>query len=149
MSYQITQSFLPDPGFGYAQAPSSDGGVLGQLKTLARKYCPEELSDARREVLPDDELHLEELEAGFQALLSGASPFPDLPYLEERPTAGDSVAKHPEATPFKTPSGSVEDGFGIGIPETQKLQDLNYEEVDTLNSEEIKKDFPVLNQKVN
>lgn len=39
--------------------------------------------------------------------------------------------------------------FGIGIPESQKLRNLNYEEVDTLNSEEIKKDFPVLNQKVN
>ena len=39
--------------------------------------------------------------------------------------------------------------FGIGIPESQKLSSLNYEEVDTLNSEEIKKDFPVLNQKVN
>ena len=42
-----------------------------------------------------------------------------------------------------------DDGFGIGIPETQKLRELNYEEVDTLNSEEIKKDFPVLHQKVN
>ncbi len=39
--------------------------------------------------------------------------------------------------------------FGIGIPESLKLSSLNYEEVDTLNSEEIKKDFPVLNQKVN
>ena len=41
--------------------------------------------------------------------------------------------------------------FGIGIPETQKLRDLDlhYEEADTLNSEQIKKDFPVLNQKVN
>ena len=39
--------------------------------------------------------------------------------------------------------------FGIGIPETQKLRDLHYEEADTLNSEQIKKDFPVLNQKVN
>jgi len=48
--------------------------------------------------------------------------------------------------------GSViphDNGFGIGIPETQKLRDLHYEEVDTLNSEEIKKDFPVLHQKVN
>ena len=33
--------------------------------------------------------------------------------------------------------------FGIGIPETQKLRDLHYEEADTLNSEQIKKDFPV------
>ena len=42
-----------------------------------------------------------------------------------------------------------EDGFGIGIPESQKLRELNYEETDTISPERIKKDFPVLNQKVN
>ncbi len=42
-----------------------------------------------------------------------------------------------------------DEGFGIGIPETQKLKDLNYEETDTLSTEEIKKDFPILQQKVN
>ena len=46
-------------------------------------------------------------------------------------------------------SGVNAEPFGIGIPESQKLRNLNYEEVDTLNTEEIKKDFPVLNQKVN
>ncbi len=35
------------------------------------------------------------------------------------------------------------------MPETQKLRDLHYEEADTLNSEQIKNDFPVLQQKVN
>lgn len=40
-------------------------------------------------------------------------------------------------------------GFGIGIPETQKLRELNYDEADTLSTDEIKKDFPVLQQKVN
>ena len=39
--------------------------------------------------------------------------------------------------------------FGIGIPETQKLENLHYEEADTLNSDQIKRDFPVLQQKVN
>lgn len=42
-----------------------------------------------------------------------------------------------------------DEGFGIGIPETQKLQELNYEEADTLSTDEIKKDFPVLQQQVN
>lgn len=41
------------------------------------------------------------------------------------------------------------DGFGIGIPETQLVKNLHYDEVDTLNSEEIRKQFPILNQKVN
>ena len=43
----------------------------------------------------------------------------------------------------------TEEPFGIGIPETQKLQSLNYTEADTLSSEQIKKDFPILQQKVN
>ena len=42
-----------------------------------------------------------------------------------------------------------DEGFGIGIPETQKLQELNYDEADTLSTDEIKKDFPILQQKVN
>ncbi|MDD6002815.1 MAG: cysteine desulfurase [Bacteroidales bacterium] len=42
-----------------------------------------------------------------------------------------------------------DEGFGIGIPETQLVKNLHYDEVDTLNSEEIRKQFPILNQKVN
>ncbi|MBQ3619569.1 MAG: cysteine desulfurase [Bacteroidales bacterium] len=42
-----------------------------------------------------------------------------------------------------------DDGFGIGIPETQLIKNLHYDEVDTLNSEEIRKQFPIFNQKVN
>ena len=42
-----------------------------------------------------------------------------------------------------------DDGFGIGIPETQLVKNLHYEEVDTLNSNEIRKQFPILQQKVN
>ncbi len=42
-----------------------------------------------------------------------------------------------------------DEGFGIGIPETQLIKNLHYDEVDTLNSQEIRKQFPILNQKVN
>ena len=55
----------------------------------------------------------------------------------------------PEDEPLNLSAIQTDEPFGIGIPETQKLQDLHYAEVDTLNSEQIKKDFPVLNQKVN
>ena len=47
---------------------------------------------------------------------------------------------------LKLPS---DEGFGIGIPESQKLQELNYEEADNLSTDEIMKDFPVLQQQVN
>ncbi|MBQ8712458.1 MAG: cysteine desulfurase, partial [Prevotella sp.] len=146
----ISETFVPDPGIGFAytQPPQSDG-ALQRLKELAQQYCPEELQAERMTVLPDEELHLEELEAGFKALLAGASPFPDLPYIGDGLIPYDAAATQPETEAPHTPSGSIEDGFGIGIPETQKLQDLHYEETDTLNSEQIKKDFPVLQQKVN
>ena len=105
------------------------------LKEIAQRYCPEELQAERKAILPDEQLNLSELEAGFRQLLAGGSGYGELPYL------GDTDAQ--------TKAIPQEDGFGIGIPETQKLRDLHYEEADTLNSEQIKKDFPVLNQKVN
>ena len=155
----ISESFISDPGLGHLQAPPPDGGVLEQLKAVAQKYCPEDWQATRQAVVPDklllsvlpqdDELHLEDLEAGFKALLSGASPFPDLPYIGDGAPRHDAAAPHPESESPRTPSDSIEDGFGIGIPESQKLKDLHYDEVDTLNSGQIKKDFPVLNQKVN
>ncbi|MBQ8990049.1 MAG: hypothetical protein IJ067_10200, partial [Prevotella sp.] len=143
----IQESFIPDPGFGFAytQAPQDDG-ALQRLKEIAQQYCPDELRAERQAVLPDEELHLEELEAGFKALLAGGNPFSDLPYIGDAVQYG-AVSQHPSEQPSDiTPA---DNGFGIGIPETQKLQNLHYEEVDTLNSDQIKKDFPVLNQKVN
>ena len=83
-------------------------------------------------------MHLEELEAGFKQLLAGGSGYGDLPYFGDADDTRGSVKAVPQ-----------DNGFGIGIPETQKLRDLHYEEIDTLNSEQIKRDFPVLHQKVN
>ena len=105
------------------------------LRQVAQKYCPEELQEVRQSVLPDEVLNLEELATGFKALLAGGSGYGELPYIGDEDASTSSLPK--------------DDGFGIGIPETQKLRDLHYEEADTLNSEQIKRDFPVLQQKVN
>ena len=95
------------------------------LRQVAQKYCPEELQSERRTVIPDESLDLSLLASLY-----------------------DTSGSHPTE---KSPQHTLphDNGFGIGIPETEKLRSLHYEEVDTLNSEEIKKDFPVLNQKVN
>ena len=108
---------------------------LELLRQAAQKYCPEELQEVRQSVLPDEVLNLEELATGFKALLAGGSGYGELPYIGDEDASTSSLPK--------------DDGFGIGIPETQKLRDLHYEEADTLNSEQIKRDFPVLQQKVN
>lgn len=108
---------------------------LELLRLAAQKYCPEELQEVRQSVLPDEALNLEELATGFKALLAGGSGYGELPYIGDEDASTSSLPK--------------DDGFGIGIPETQKLRDLHYEEADTLNSEQIKRDFPVLQQKVN
>ena len=105
------------------------------LRQAAQKYCPEELQEVRQSVLPDEALNLEELATGFKALLAGGSGYGELPYIGDEDANTSSLPK--------------DDGFGIGIPETQKLRDLHYEEADILNSEQIKRDFPVLQQKVN
>ena len=103
--------------------PAQDGGSLAMLKEIAQRYCPEELQAERKAILPDEQLNLSELEAGFRQLLAGGSGYGELPYL------GDTDAQ--------TKTIPHEDGFGIGIPETQKLRNLHYEEADTLNSEQI------------
>ena len=116
---------IEDPGFAL-------------LREVAHKYCPEEAMEARQSVFPDEALNLTELETGFKQLLGGESGYADLPYFGDADDTRGPVKVTPK-----------DNGFGIGIPETQKLQSLHYEEVDTLNSEEIKKDFPVLHQQVN
>ena len=40
-------------------------------------------------------------------------------------------------------------GFGIGIPETEALRHVSYEENDILDTETVRRDFPVLSRKVN
>lgn len=40
-------------------------------------------------------------------------------------------------------------GFGIDIPERETIKNLNYEEADTVNSTEVRRQFPALHQKVN
>ena len=111
---------IQDPGFDL-------------LRQVAQKYCPEELQSERKAVIPDEALNLSSLAVLYDATLSRPT---ELPAPQGEGSGLGSVIPH-------------DDGFGIGIPETQKLRDLHYEEVDTLNSEEIKKDFPVLHQKVN
>lgn len=43
----------------------------------------------------------------------------------------------------------TDNGFGIGIPETELVGNLHYEEADTIDQTEIRKQFPILDQKVN
>ncbi len=105
-------------------------GDIGRLRQIASKYCPEEIKQEVRPLIPDgtDELNLDELEQGFRRLLEGGDGSPSLPLGE---------------------SWTADGGFGIGIPEIQSLQQLRYEDNDVLNPDEIRKDFPILAQKVN
>ena len=114
----------------------SDDGTLQRMRQIAQEFCPEDLQDARQDIIPDEELHIERLQEEFRQLLEGGLPF-----------SGKTNA--PEYNSSKNDNIVKEDGFGIGIPETEKLRHLKYEETDTLNIESVKKDFPVLNQKVN
>ena len=114
----------------------SDDGTLQRMRQIAQEFCPEDLQDARQDIIPGEELHIERLQEEFRQLLEGGLPFSGKTNAPEyKSSEHDNIVK--------------EDGFGIGIPETEKLRHLKYEETDTLNIESVKKDFPVLNQKEN
>ena len=114
---------IQDPGFDL-------------LRQVAQKYCPEELQQVRQEVIPDEALNLSSLTTLLQTFAGT-----DLP-----PTSsGESLT-----TPLPHWEGQG-GGSALGVQPfgERELSSLHYEEADTLNSEEIKKDFPVLHQKVN
>ena len=101
------------------------------LRQVAQKYCPEELQSERKAVIPDEALNLSAIADLYQAF------------------AGvDLKSPSSEVTNLPSRSGGVGSGLHLESLD-QGLSTLHYEEVDTLNSEEIKKDFPVLHQKVN
>lgn len=68
-------------------------------------------------------------------------------YFAEDLTIGGVVPSTDDTLP--TDFSLEHDGFGIGIPERELVQELKYEEIDTINSTEIRRQFPVLQQKVN
>lgn len=105
-------------------------GDIGQLRQIASKFCPEELKQEMREFIPDgtDELNLNEVKKSFESILSEGNGFPDI------------------STKNKWVNNS---GFGIGIPEAESLQHLNYEETDTISIENARRDFPILQRKIN
>ena len=95
------------------------------LRQVAEKYCPEELQQERQATVPDEKLDLSSFSWVF----------------------GSPLTEAPEQVNHSSHSDVAEGGLRpLGEAE---LSNLHYEEVDTLNSDEIKKDFPVLQQKVN
>ena len=70
----------------------------------------------------------------------------DIPAANQ-PTANASSAD--DVQPDKRKCMLKDNGFGIGIPETELVRNLHYEESDTIDQTEIRKQFPILNQKVN
>lgn len=104
-------------------------GDIGRLRQIASKFCPDDIKTEIREFVPQgtDELNLNELKDGFGRLLAGGDAFP----------------------PVNRESWASGNGFGIGIPETEAVKNLNYEESDIISIDNTRKDFPVLNQKVN
>ncbi len=79
-------------------------------------------------------------------------PIGHLPHNGENHPESSLTTNNPEALPPHYGGGlgrGSANGFGIGIPETEIVKNLQYEEADTLNQDEIRKQFPILHQKVN
>lgn len=111
-------------------------GDVGRLRQIASRLCPEEIREPVHSQIPEevDGLNLDNLRKGFEQLLAGGNGFPD------------------NLNQFSLGEGRKSDhsnGFGIGNPETESLKNLSYKDGDTLNVETIRKDFPILHQKIN
>ena len=139
--------------------------LLSRLREVASELCPEELQQERKEIfpLPDEhgaaqqgagylttfdgeQLDISSLEEGFRQLLSGGNGFGDLPWLgDEKVLSDDSKT----AAALSHKDWKSNNDFGIGIPETDTLSHLNYEETDVLDEATIRNDFPILHQQVN
>ena len=148
----------------------TDWGDVGALRAIAARLCPDEIRREVQPYVPDevDRLNLDDLREGFMRLVGGGAPAGPLP---SRPgdallaglndgslpgldgglsltRSGDDVAASLGQSDLREASFR-QGGFGIGIPETESLRQLSYEETDILNVEEVRRDFPILHQKVN
>ncbi len=114
---------IQDPGFAL-------------LREVAQKYCPEELQSERKAVIPDEALNLSAIADLYQAFVG----------VDYNPASTEKSLSTP--LPHREGQGG---GSALGVQPfgERELSSLHYEEADTLNSEEIKRDFPVLHQKVN
>ncbi|MGN0282300.1 MAG: aminotransferase class V-fold PLP-dependent enzyme, partial [Prevotella sp.] len=120
-------------------------GDIGRLRQIAQKFCPEELKNEVQPHVPEDfdVLNLDSLKDEFLQMASPSTSLaPHLsPLISPLPSTGNqgdysSVAQQ-------------DFGFGIGIPEVESLRQLSYEDSDTISLTEVRKDFPVLQQRVN
>ena len=70
-------------------------------------------------------------------------------YFSDEVPSASSSGKADDVQAEKKNCLLKDNGFGIGIPETDIVRNLHYDEADTVNTEEIRKQFPILHQKVN
>lgn len=141
----------------------TEAADLGRLRQLAQRLCPEEARQETSTIMPDEEPDLTEIERSFMSLLNGGDGFPALSAGGLQAPPADLKGSYGSVPPVSTTGYGngltaatrepdtipATDGFGIGIPETESLRRLRYEETDTLDTDEVRKDFPVLGQKVN
>lgn len=134
-------------------------GDIGQLRQALGKVCPEELRQEASQFIPDeiDQVNLSDLKEGFLQLLHGGNGFPNGGVPEIEPVSRISAASNyssygTERFPFSSEANKGwlnNDGFGVGIPEREHLENIKYVDNDNLNVEAIRNDFPILKRKVN
>lgn len=110
------------------------------LRQVAKKVCADEY--ARLGAVPDGH--------AVKAALQTVDAAPDFSVLRDEflRLIGSATPAAPSVEPSMA-GIAPRAGFGIGIPETEALRQLSYEETDTVNTDLVRKDFPVLNRKVN
>lgn len=123
-----------------AAVPDAGAAAAGVRSCAAVSDAGALSADASR----DGGIDLSMLESEFLGLIGLGGKDAPLPVPPAVGRQAASTVREPHRT-VVTPS----DGFGIGIPETESLRRLSYDETDTLDTDLVRKDFPVLNRNVN
>ena len=132
---------------------------IGRLREIAGKFCPEEVRQIVSQIVPDD-INLESVFASFSQLQnppgvsSGGLIFPDLatglPFTNELGNLFFTDIEKPTAKPDL--STAAQNQFADNSYSDYSFlrdQEFSYNNRDAFDVQSIRKDFPILHQKVN
>jgi cysteine desulfurase / selenocysteine lyase len=157
MSKENQISYLEQPFGENWNALISDVGIqgdspdIGRLREAARKVCPEELQQIASQVIPDD-INLESVFASFaqfqEPLKLSGSAFSGLPTDFFSKSSQKNATENSDNDLSKAAKNQFSDNT-FSDYSFLRDQKFNYNGRDTFDVDSIRKDFPILHQKIN
>lgn len=163
MSTEYNPSFSAHPytaGLPEYANIGSEFSDIAALREIAGKFCPEEIRQESSQVIPDD-IHLESVFASFSQLLNplglsnqGAKVptlLPGLPFANELSQFyfADEKVNKPQHNDLSSASENQFADNSYSDYSFLRDQEFSYANRDVFDVQSIRKDFPILHQKVN